>query len=229
VLGAILHAGWHRKNEQSKRRIPRKWPLTSRALVNSKERHVWRWLIRTFHDHQVLVKVPVTRFTMLQDKGESQPQFQILNGVYCTFTICSNLGRVIGCVDVPSHLGFSLSNQSLKQRLLSQCELHYLVVDPDSLPTPDSIRATLLGTQVLSANEGDDRSGTGSEFNESRGQQKASLLRQQHHKSSDMPSFAAESRFHDTSNHDAYESQLSTSWEHDSFVSPQDSRYIDQS
>jgi len=227
VLGAFFYAWWYRKNEMSKRRIPRRWPLTSRALVNSKERHVWRWLVRSFHDHHVLIKVPVTRFTMPQVKDESQHWFQILNGVYCTFTICTNEGRVVGCVDVPSHLGFSLSNQTLKHSLLSQCDLRYWVVDPDSLPNPDSIRATFLGEHASTEKESEDRLRTESEFNETREHLKASLLRQRHNKSSDKPSHEADTRFHETTSHDPYESQLSTSWGHDSFVSPLDSRYID--
>ena len=45
ALGAFLYAWWHQKNEMAKRRIPRRWPLISRSMVNSKERRVWRWLI----------------------------------------------------------------------------------------------------------------------------------------------------------------------------------------
>jgi hypothetical protein len=228
VLGAFFYAWWHKKNEQAKRRIPRRWPLISRPMLNSKERRVWRWLIRSFHDHHVLIKVPVTRFTMPQVKDERQHWFQILNGVYATFTICTNEGIVVGCVDVPGPLGFSLSNQTLKHSLLSQCDLRYWVVDPDSLPNTDSIRATFLGEHASTEKEEEsDRLRTESEFNETREHLKASLLRQRHNKSSEKSHRAEEQHFSETTSHDPYESQLSTSWGHDSFVSPLDSRYID--
>lgn len=48
-----------------------------------------------------MVKLPVTRFTMPQVREESQHWFQMLSGVYCTFTVCNVEGQVIGCVDVP--------------------------------------------------------------------------------------------------------------------------------
>lgn len=229
VLGAFLYARWHKKKEMSKRRIPRRWPLTSRPMLNSKERRAWRWLVRSFHDHHVLIKVPVTRFTMPQFKGERQHWFQILNGVYCTFTICNTEGFVVGCIDVPGAQGFSLSNQTLKHSLLSQCDFRYWILDPDSLPNADSIRATFLGDQASTEKENENRLRNESKFNETREQLKASLLRQRHNKVPEKltDNSQEEEDFSDTKGNEPYEGQLITSWGHDSFVSPLDSRYSD--
>jgi hypothetical protein len=235
VVGAFVQASWQRKNEMSKRLIPRRWPLLTRPLVNSKERQVWTWLVSAFHDHHVMVKVPVTRFTIPLHKDESQRWFQILSGVYCTFTISTDNGAVVGCVDVPGRLGFSLRNQTLKHSLLSQCDLRYWVVDPNSLPNADSIRATFLGEPGI---ESEDRLRTASQFNESREHLKASLLRQRHSKAPEKLRRVEETRFSDTISHDPtrfsdtishdpYESRITTSWGNDSFVTPLDSRYAD--
>lgn len=48
ALGAYAYAAHLKKKDLAKRRIPRKWPLTVRALVNSRERLVWRWMLRAF-------------------------------------------------------------------------------------------------------------------------------------------------------------------------------------
>jgi hypothetical protein len=222
LLGAFGYAWWRRKKELAKRRIPRKWPLVVRAMVNSRERHVWRWLVRAFIDHHVMIKLPVTRFTMPQVKEQGQHWFQILSGVYCTFTICTPDGNVIGCIDVPGLRGLSLSNQTLKHTLLSQCNIRYWVVDPDNLPGTTEIRAAFLGEQAVLKEELA-RIRTEAEFNETRANLKAALLRQRNHTQSDFAKLDA-LLSSDPHSHEAYESQLSTSWQQNSFVAPLDSR-----
>jgi hypothetical protein len=222
MLGAFAYAWWRQQQELAKRRIPRKWPLSVRALVNSRERRAWRWLIRAFIDEHVMIKLPVTRFTMPQVKEQGQHWFHILSGVYCTFTVCTPEGNVIGCVDVPGPKGFSLSNQTLKHTLLSQCNIRYWVVDPDNLPSPSEIRAAFLGEQAVRKEELD-RVRTEAQFNETRAHLKAALLRQRNHTQSDFARLEA-ALSSDPHSHEAYESQLSTSWQHNSFVAPLDSR-----
>jgi hypothetical protein len=103
-------------------------------MANSEERRVWSWLIRVFFDHHVMIKVPVTRFTLPRAKENSAHWYQLLSGVYCTFTVCGADGQVVGCVDVPGVNGISRGNLQLKLTLLSQCGIAYSVVNPNSLP-----------------------------------------------------------------------------------------------
>jgi len=222
MLGALAYAWWRQKKERAQRRIPRKWPLAVRAIVNSRERHAWRWLVRAFHDHHVMIKLPVSRFTVPQIKEQGQHWFHILNGVYCTFTVCTADGSVIGCVDVPDPHGFSLSNQTLKHTLLSQCDVRYWVVDPDNLPDTTEIRAAFLGEQTV-LKEDLERVRTEVEFNETRANLKAALLRQRHQTHSDSAKLDA-APSSDPHSHEAYYSELSTSWQQNSFVAPLDSR-----
>ena len=133
----------------ARRRIPRHWPLDPRALANSEERRVWRWLIRVFFEHQVMVKVPVTRFTLPRSKENSAHWYQLLSGVYCTFTVCNAEGQVIGCVDVPGVNGLSRGNVQLKMTLLSQCGIAYCVVESNDLPALEEMRAEFLGDNAV--------------------------------------------------------------------------------
>ena len=147
--GILGNRWWARREAQARRRIPRHWPLNPRALANSEERRVWRWMLRVFFEHQVMVKVPVTRFTLPRSKEDSTHWYQMLSGVYCTFTVCNAEGRVIGCVDVPGANGLSRGNVRLKLTLLSQCGIAYCVVEPNDLPTVEEIRSDFLGGNAV--------------------------------------------------------------------------------
>ena len=118
-------------------------------MVNSQERKVWRWLIRVFFDHHIMIKAPVTRFTLPRSKENSEHWYQLLSGVYCTFTVCRDDGQVVGCVDVPGVNGISRGNMQLKLTLLSQCGIAYCVVEPDSLPPLEEIRLDFLGSNAV--------------------------------------------------------------------------------
>jgi hypothetical protein len=87
----------------------------------------------------------VTRFTLPRGQQKSAFWHQLLNGVYCTFTICASDGAVVGCVDVIGPSGISRSNRQLKLALLSQCGIAYWIVKPSHLPEMAEIRAEFLG------------------------------------------------------------------------------------
>lgn len=222
VLGAVAYAWWFQRKERAKRRIPRRWPVAVRPMVNSRERRAWLWLVRSFLDIHVMVKLPVTRFTMPKSKEQGQHWFKLLSSVYCTFTVCTADGKVIGCIDVPGPMGLSLSNQTLKHTLLSQCNIRYVVIDPDNLPGTSEIRVAFLGAQAV-AKEERERMRTDAEFNATRVQLQAVLLRQRNNSQKNLARLEALLSA-DPHSHESYESQLSTNWEHDSFVAPLDSR-----
>ena len=134
-----------RRIARQRKRIPKHWPLDSRLMANTEECKVWRWLSRVFFDHHVMIKVPVTRFTLPRTKESGLHWYNLLSGVYCTFTVCAADGRVVGCVDVPGRNGISRSNRQLKLMLLSQCGIAYWVVKSNSLPTLAEIRTEFLG------------------------------------------------------------------------------------
>ena len=154
VLGSLW---WARRAARQRRRIPKHWPLDARRMANSAECQVWHWLNRVFFDHHVMIKAPVTRFTMPRTKQESGHWYQLLSGLYCTFTVCASDGRVVGCVDVPGPTGISHSNRRLKLTLLSQCNIAYWVVNPNDLPALSDIRTEFLGDSAFKpTNKGTD-------------------------------------------------------------------------
>jgi hypothetical protein len=223
-LGAFYQSWRAKRVVAAKRRIPRQWPLSVRTLVNSKERRVWRWLVRAFLDHHVMIKIPVTRFTLPTQKDQGQHWFQLLTGVYCTFTICNAEGVVIGCVDVPGPLGLSLSNQTLKHSLLTQSEVGYWVVDPDHMPSVSEIRNGFIGEKGLQASE-QERMRHESQFQTTRSNLQAAINRRRGGKP--LPANPGDSAFSDSTagpdSSGSLDGRLSN-WQQDSFTAPLDSR-----
>ena len=217
VLGAALLYWRNAAQARELRRIPKQWPLKSRSLVNSGERRVWIWLVKVMFDHQVLVKLPVTRFTTPTNQQEAAHWYKLLNGVYCTFTVCDIDGRVVGCVDGPGPKGLSLGNQTLKHTLLSQSGIHYCVVDPAHLPQLTQIRAAFLGEQSLNGRQPSPLEERVKNVSENL---HAVVTRQRHTKNSQHASIDGVS--HGGAGYP--DSRLNSGWVQDSFLTPLDSR-----
>lgn len=217
VLGAALLYGRNQLRARDMRILPKQWPLKSRSLVNSGEKKVWVWLIKVMFDHQVLVKLPVTRFTSPSNQHEAAHWYKLLNGVYCTFTVCDIDGKVVGCVDVPGPKGLSMSNQVLKHSLLTQCGIHYCVVDPANLPQLTQIRTAFLGEQSIKAPR---TTHLEERIKNASNNLQAVVTRQRHEKTNHL--MPMDSGLKNRS--DFSDSRLTSGWVQDSFLTPLDSR-----
>lgn len=153
IVGVAVMLWRNRAAPEVRHALPTEWPLKARALVNSSERRVWLWLSKVMFDQQILIKLPVTRFSMPSNESEAEHWYHILNGVYCTFTVCNLEGRVIGCIDVAGRVGLTMRNQTLKHALLNQLGMHYWVIDPDNFPHMTQLRQAFLGEQAARAGQ----------------------------------------------------------------------------
>ena len=222
VLGLCGSAGvlWLRRAPASApARIPSRWPLSQRLLVNTRERKIWQWLRTAMADHQVMVKLPVTRFTIPAQPAkpqEAEHWYAMLNRVYCSFTVCTPDGRVLGCVDVAARAGMTLSHQQMKHSLLSQCGIPYWVVEPDKLPAGQEIRAAFLGHTPAS----DERARLDIEIQDAADSLQATVSRQRSDKGKAAkpaaPVLEAPPVLPDVDH-----------WEQNSFIAPMDSRVSD--
>ena len=214
LTGAIF---WHwrvgRANaEQAVHRIPKEWPLKLRPLVNSKERRVWLWLAKVMVEQQIMVKIPVTRFTAPANMQEAEHWFKLLNGLYCTFTVCNVSGQVIGCIDVPGRKGLSMGNQTLKHSLLSQCGIQYWIVDPDNLPHPSQIRSAFFNEEADQST-----SALHEKLKDVAGNLQAAVSKKRSQKQAGATNGSADSS-------EAAGTTLTSHWENNSFLVPLDSR-----
>lgn len=215
ALGLAVYYAYVHIQARNRRRIPREWPLKARPLVNNREKQVWIWLLKVMFDQQVLVKVPVTRFTAPHMQSDATHWYQLLNGLYCTFTVCALDGQVIGCIDVPGAHGLSLGNQALKHKLLTQCGIHYWVVDPEHLPHLLQLRTAFLGEHAARAG---DNSQLDSRLKDVSDNLHAIVDRQRQRKE------VAQLNASMSNNSEFAESRVSGGWDQNSFITPLDSR-----
>lgn len=220
VAGAFAHRAWSNHRNRRQRRIPKHWPLSSRALVNSEEARVWHWLARAFYDHHIMIKLPVTRFTLPRDREQGMHWYRLLGSVYCTFTICKTDGRVVGCLDVPGKNALPRSTRMLKHSLLTQCGLPYWVVRSSNLPTVAEIRAEFLGesptAQSMREREAEERAIIAAQAN-----LRSAISRQRNIRHSD---FSPLSNWPASTTGDSRISDLHSQWQDNSFLVPLDSR-----
>jgi hypothetical protein len=167
-VGVVLHIGWVRRHAERKLRLPDRWLLNARGLVTSEEMDVWKWLRMAFPDHAVMVKVPVMRFTVpsTRDKPENKDQHghELLNGVYCSFTVSTLDGKVVGCVDVPGKRGLTKAQRDMKESLLMECGIGYTTVRSTSLPSASAMRTAFLGESEMIEQEAEETRGGDSSF-----------------------------------------------------------------
>lgn len=123
-----------------------KWPLMARPILNTAERSVWMQLLQIFPEKLIMVKLPLARFTLPRKGERASDWFEILSGLYCTFAVCNDEGKVLGCVDVAGPAGISEDNSNLKHQLLAQCGIAYCLVQPGAaLPAAEVLRSRFLG------------------------------------------------------------------------------------
>jgi hypothetical protein len=93
AAGVFVSAWSARRVARQRRQAPRSWPLSPRAIINSEERKVWRWLELAFVDYSVMVKLPVTRFSIPNSAEQGVRWYELLSGLYSTFTVVRADGR----------------------------------------------------------------------------------------------------------------------------------------
>ncbi len=223
VLGLALGAGalavYRDRKQKADRHIPKVWPLTVRALVNSHEKQVWLWLHKVMFDQQIAIKLPVTRFTAPAANAHATRWYHLLNGVYCTFTVSNLEGQVIGCIDVLGPQGLSLSNQTLKHNLLTHCGIHYFVLDPNNLPHLMQIRTAMLGEQAARVID-QPSSGLDSQIKDVREYLHATVERKRH----SIGAVVAQPDVAGPDSSSFGDSHEGSDWQQNSFVVPLDSR-----
>ena len=224
AAGAAAHTWWMHRVALAKRRVPRESAIAKRALVNSRERLVWRWLMDTFREHHVMVKMPVTRFTTPVEPKDREQWFTLLSDVYCTFTVVAPDGKVIGCVDVPGPAGISQSNLLIKRKLFTRCDLPYRLIDADKLPSDQDIFTSFVRAEdeVKVQMDALEAAVSAGDLDRARADLRATVLRQRNTKGSGRVLRGyEEGQFVD--------SILTPDWAPDSFNAPLDSRQSDLS
>lgn len=150
AIGVFLGLYWA-KSRQPKAtkplagKIPTRWPLHLRTVVRPNEAIIWRWLRAAFPNQRVLLKLPFSRFTS-PDAEAGREYYELLNGLYASFTITDREGNVLGCIDLGGAQASNASSERIKETVLHQLGIAYEVLQGTRLPTPAALRAAILNT-----------------------------------------------------------------------------------
>ena len=149
AIGVFLGLYWA-KSRQPKAtkplagKIPTRWPLHLRTVVRPNEAIIWRWLRAAFPNQRVLLKLPFSRFTS-PDAEAGREYYELLNGLYASFTITDREGNVLGCIDMGAKQ--NSSSERIKENVLNQLGIAYEVLQGTQLPTPAALRAAILNAR----------------------------------------------------------------------------------
>jgi hypothetical protein len=222
LIGALAATWLVKRAARNRRRIPKRWPLSARLVANTDERKVWRWLAGAFFEHAIMIKMPVTRFLLPRTQEHGLHWYELLSGVYCTFSVVTPEGQVVGCVDVQSKLRRSRSNHKLKETLLHQCGIAYLVVESGHLPSLSEIRSEFLGEMASMTRESDREDAA---IRLASSNLRASLMQQRNTRSSDRAPLSGDSGHSSVrGSRRSEQSQYASAWHDNSFIMPLDSR-----
>ncbi len=159
VAAGVLIRRWRlRQTALRSLRAPSQWPIMARELVTPDEQVLWQWLSRELAEYPVMIKLPLLRYIALTTPADSAAWHKRLSGVYCTFTVCSADGTVIGCVDFVG-ADEDRAHCYLKESILGKCGIPYVMAGPGRWPAADSLRSAFIGEIELS---GPDPTGPGS-------------------------------------------------------------------
>jgi hypothetical protein len=174
AAGATVYAWWMQRVKMEKRRVPRQSAIVRRVLVNSREKTVWHWLVESFRDHHVMVKIPVT--------------------------VVTSEGKVIGCVDVPGPNGISPSNLLIKRKLFVRCGVPYRVVQAEKLPSGGDIFAAFVREEDEMQIQIDamEAAVTSGDLDRARAELRATVLRQRNRKSESTLTRSGDAGFMDS-------------------------------
>ena len=145
ALGYFMYRRGQARKQANETQFPDHFELRQRPLFSAVDRSVWIWLKQVFPEYEVLIKVPVVRF-LSGTSGDLETLVQIKD-IYCSFTLCSPSGRVIGCIDVPGVKGLKASRRDFKKNFFEGIGLPYTVLGPHDLPTLESLRKFFLNEE----------------------------------------------------------------------------------
>ena len=168
-----------------------------------------------------MIKMPVTRFTMPMAEVDREQWFTLLSDVYCTFTLATPDGKVIGCVDVPGSKGLSPGNLVVKRKVFARCGVPHWVVHPDNFPKASDIyNAFVSQVDELEAHaDALTTLVTPRELDKARADLTATVSRRR------TAQGGTRSHKPETEDSQFMDSVLSTDWAPDSFNAPLDSRH----
>jgi dGTP triphosphohydrolase len=126
------------------RSMPEVWPLARRPVLNARERHVYALMKQAFPQQQVLVKLPLTRFTQLRETKNAAFWYELLTPLTVSFTLCDGNTQVFAVVDLLNEDRAGSSATKLKRRALAAAQVRYVRLNMTEVPSVRMLRDLVL-------------------------------------------------------------------------------------
>lgn len=152
VFALVAWVAWRSsrpRQRSSSGALPRHWTLKPRLYFSSLERRLYGWIKGGFPAHIVLIKPPVTRYTMPADRERADYWYGLIGPLYTTFALCEANGKVVAALDVVDRQRPSVSRraQAIKRSALDACGIRYVVLEVGALPSLSQLRDLVLGDE----------------------------------------------------------------------------------
>lgn len=141
-VGIVGYRGYLDFSTRQAQKLPDHAAPKLKSLFNELDQAAWLWLQQVFPEHKILLKIPLLRF--LSGGSVDLQSLVQFKGIYCTFTVCSAQGRVVGCIDVAGARPIHVNRRDFKKKLFEKFGLAYTVLAVDELPSPEALRAVFL-------------------------------------------------------------------------------------
>jgi hypothetical protein len=160
AIGAPVLVWWKGKRQRRKRGpAPRvseardtvaDWPPTLTRVLSATERQAYETLRKALPDHMVLAQVPLARFLRVPTRYSYGEWLSRVGQLSADLVICDRNSEVLAVVEIRPTQESERSRQRHKRmtRVLKAAGVRVLVWAEGELPTPQSVRETLLPREV---------------------------------------------------------------------------------
>ena len=156
AIGAPMLVWWKGKRERRARgSVPRvseardtvaDWPPTLTRVLSATERQAYETLCKALPDHMVLAQVPLARFLRVPTRYSYGEWLSRVGQLSADMLVCGRSSEVLAVVEIrPAQESERSRQRHLRMtRVLKAAGVRVLVWAEGELPTPQSVRETLL-------------------------------------------------------------------------------------
>jgi hypothetical protein len=160
AVGAPALVWWKGKRSRRERgSVPRvseardtvaDWPPTLTRVLSATERQAYETLRKALPDHMVLAQVPLARFLRVPTRYSYGEWLSRVGQLSADFLVCDRSSEVLAVVEIRSPQESERGRQRHLRmtRVLKAAGVRVLVWVESELPTPQSVRETLLPREV---------------------------------------------------------------------------------
>jgi len=126
------------------------WPPTLTRVLSATERRAYETLRKALPEHMVLAQVPLARFLRVPTRYSYGEWLSRVGQLSADLVVCDRSSEVLAVIEIRSPQDSERSRQRHQRmtRVLKAAGVRVLVWAEGELPTPQSVRETLLPREV---------------------------------------------------------------------------------